>query len=95
LEKYAGPSDQARDTLFRTRPGSVIRRGNWKLHEYFEDGGIELYHLGRDLSEQHNLITIYPEVADSLMHELRRWRQKMNAPVPIRHNLKYSGIGKH
>jgi arylsulfatase A-like enzyme len=93
LEKYAGVSDQARDTLFRTRPGSVIRHGDWKLHEYFEDGGIELYHLGRDLSEQHNLITTYPDVADRLMHELHIWRQKMNAPVPTKHNPRYSEIG--
>ena len=47
--------DDARDSLFRTRPGSVIRKGNWKLHEYFEDNSLELYQLNNDLGERKNL----------------------------------------
>jgi arylsulfatase A-like enzyme len=40
--------DDGRDPLFRTRPGSVVRAGRWKLHEYFEDQGFELYDLEND-----------------------------------------------
>ena len=36
-------NSETRDPRFRTRPGSVVRYGDWKLHEYFEDGGLELY----------------------------------------------------
>ncbi|MBK8503334.1 MAG: sulfatase [Saprospiraceae bacterium] len=93
LEKYNGLGDQAHDTLFRTRPGSVIRQGNWKLHEYFEDGVVELFDLGLDLSESHNLISDYPEMADSLLQELRSWRKQMKAPVPLRRNPKFVEIG--
>ena len=34
LQAYKKDS-QNRDPLFRTRPGSVVRLGNWKLHYYF------------------------------------------------------------
>ena len=43
LQAYRGAKDDARDTLFRTRPGSVIRYQNWKLHHYFED--LSLIHI--------------------------------------------------
>ncbi|GIT06047.1 MAG: hypothetical protein CM1200mP29_14580 [Verrucomicrobiota bacterium] len=36
---------EQRDPLFRTRPCSAVGLGNWKLHEYFEDGALELYNL--------------------------------------------------
>jgi arylsulfatase A-like enzyme len=93
LEKYAGVNDQARDTLFRTRPGSVIRQGNWKLHEYFEDSDVELYDLRLDLAESQNLATIYPAKADSLLQELRNWRKVMEAPVPIQPNPNFIAVG--
>ena len=40
LQNYAGEEDQSRDAKFRTRPGTVLRKGKWKLHEYFEDGAL-------------------------------------------------------
>ena len=50
-----------RDTLFRTRPGSIMRYGKWKLHQYFEDGEVELYDLEKDLSEIINLAEVQPK----------------------------------
>ena len=45
LESYSGMKDESRDTLFRSRPVSVIRKGDWKLLQYHEewvlDGGRE------------------------------------------------------
>jgi len=41
--------------IFHTRPGSVVRSGDWKLYHNFEDGGIELYSLTDDCSESKNL----------------------------------------
>ncbi|MDH5412853.1 MAG: sulfatase [Flavobacteriaceae bacterium] len=81
--------DQARDTLFRTRPGSVIRKGKWKLHHYFEDNAFELYNLEDDISESQNLVEIYPEKVRLLYKELEKWRNETNAPIPKELNPNY------
>ena len=36
LQGYNINNNENRDSIFRTRPGSVIRKGDWKLHYYFE-----------------------------------------------------------
>jgi arylsulfatase A-like enzyme len=46
-------------------PGCSIRKGDWKLIEFFEEG-IELYNLKEDLSEKHDLSKEYPEKAEEL-----------------------------
>lgn len=81
--------DQQRDPLFRTRPVSVIRKGDWKLHEYFEDGGLELYHLGNDIGEQKNLAKAMPEKARELHQQLKEWRTQVKAPIPSELNPRY------
>lgn len=73
---------ELRDPLFRTRPGSVVRSGNWKLHEYFEDEGLELYNLEKDPGERHNLAKSMPEKAKELQRLLHEWRKAHQAPVP-------------
>jgi len=89
LEAYAGAADESHDPLFRTRPGSALRQGKWKLHEYFEDGRIELYDLQGDLGERNNVAAKYPEVTAELHKTLKRWRSETNAPVPREPNPKY------
>ncbi|SEP99284.1 Arylsulfatase A [Hyunsoonleella jejuensis] len=81
--------DEARDSLFRTRPGSVIRKGKWKLHEYFEDNALELYNLEADLREQEDVSEKYPNITKELHRELVAWRNKSNAPVPKELNPRY------
>lgn len=81
--------DEARDSLFRTRPGSVIRKGKWKLHQYFEDGSFELYNLYNDLGERVNLVNKYPQKVKELYKELKKWRKKNNASVPHELNKFY------
>lgn len=61
---------ETRDSLFRTRPGSVIRMGDWKLHHYLEDNGIELYNLKNDISERNNLADINIQKKDQLFNKL-------------------------
>lgn len=80
---------EARDLKFRTRPGSVIREGDWKLHQYFEDGGVELYNLKKDIGEKQNLVSKHPEKANELVGKLDKWRKAAKAPVPSEHNPKY------
>ena len=89
LQHYMGAVDQAPDPLFRTRPGSVLRLGNWKLHEYFEDGRMELYNLAIDIGEKKNLADTYPRKVLEMQQMLIDWRTEMNAPVPTKRNPDY------
>ncbi len=78
-----------RDNKFRTRPGSVIRYGDWKLHEYFEDGGLELYNLQGDIGEKNNLADKNPEKVKELHDMLKAWRKDTGAPVLTELNPTY------
>ena len=89
LQAYNQKKDDARDPLFRTRPGSAMRFGKWKLHEYFEDGKFELYDLEKDLNERNNLADSMPEKLAELKKMLYNWRAETNSPVPTELNPKY------
>jgi arylsulfatase A-like enzyme len=67
---------------WRTKPVGVIRAGDWKLMEQFEDGSLELYNLREDLSETRNLAASEPEKARDLHEKLVAWREKIGAKVP-------------
>ncbi len=77
---------ESRDALFRSRPCSIIRLGDWKLHQYFEDGGLELYNLKRDMGETKNLAQQYPTKRRALLQRLVQWRAEVGAPVPSEPN---------
>ncbi len=77
LEAYNKLEDQGRDPLFRTRPGSVIISGKWKLHHYFEDEGLELYDLSQDIGESNNLAELKPNISKKLLNKLNDWRGKV------------------
>lgn len=66
------------------RPGGAIRAGDWKLIEFFEDDRVELYHLGDDLEERHDLAGERPELAARLLERLRAWRQSVDAAMPTK-----------
>ena len=78
--------DEQRDPLFRSRPCSVIRKGDWKLHQYFEDGGLELYNLKDDIGETNNVVEKQSDKAQELLTELESWQEKINAAIPIEKN---------
>lgn len=92
LDSVNPRKEEARDPFFRTRPGSIIRKGKWKLHEYFENGEIELYNLETDLREQVNLVNENPEKVKELYEELNNWRVKTNAPIPKELNKEYKSF---
>ena len=81
--------NENRDILFRTRPGSVVRYGDWKLHYYFEDEGVELYNLSDDIGERNNLAMEKPEKTEELLSLLKNWWKETNAPVPTELNPEY------
>jgi len=86
--------DEQRDPLFRTRPCSVVRLGDYKLHEYFEDGGLELYNLKQDIREQNNLAERMPDKAKQLHNELQAWRKRIGAPVPREANPQFDAAAE-
>lgn len=65
-------------------PASAIRRGDWKLLEFFEDGALELYDLGSDIGETRNIAATFPERARALHAELKAWRREVQAQLPQR-----------
>ena len=89
LEPYRVQLDSGTDPLFRTRPGTVIIKDNWKLHHYYEDNKYELYDLEKDVSESENLSEIKKEKKNELLIDLNNWRKTNNAPIPSRLNPYY------
>jgi len=89
LQASSAGNHEGRDPLFRTRPGCVMRLGPWKLHEYFEDGGLELYNLDTDAGERKNLAAAMPEKVKELHAIMKAWRAKTGAPVPTELNGAY------
>lgn len=89
LEAYNASDNENKDSLFRTRPGSVIRKGDWKLHYYFENDEIELFNLTTDSSERNNLASQEPEKKEELLKALKTWWKETKAPIPTTLNPEY------
>jgi arylsulfatase A-like enzyme len=70
-------------------PSSAMRRGNFKLIEFFESGTTELYDLAADPEEKNNLIDTNPKLAEELHAELKQWQRELNAPCPEEPNPDY------
>ena len=64
------------------RSSGAIRQGDWKLIEFFDTGGLELYNLAKDLGEQENLARQRPEKAAELKKLLAAWRKSAGAKIP-------------
>lgn len=63
-------------------PASAIRKGDWKLIEFFSDNHVELYNLKTDIGESNNLAESMPEKATELLNELEEWRISVKAELP-------------
>jgi arylsulfatase A-like enzyme len=81
--------DEQRDPLFRTRPCSVLRQGDWKLHQYFEDGQLELYNLKEDIGETTDLKDKLPDKTRQLLAILESWQAEIGAPIPGESNPEF------
>ena len=89
LQAYSVRENENRDSLFRTRPGSVIRYGDWKLHYYFENDEVELYNLSNDIGERNNLAKEEPVKTEEMLNYMKSWWSETNAPIPINVNPEY------
>ena len=96
------PVPRGRDTVFRTPPVSVMRKGDWKLHLFYEewvlDGGsqdpagskaVELYNLKDDPGEHSNLAARKSGKRDELLADLLAWLKETGAPMPSEPNPAY------
>jgi arylsulfatase A-like enzyme len=64
------------------RSCGAIRKGNWKLLEFFDDNHLELYNLKDDTAEKNNLAEEMPRKTKELHQLLRQWRKSVKAPLP-------------
>lgn len=69
----------ARPHFLGGRSSGAVRKGNWKLIEFFDDGHLELYNLADDIAEKNNLAEKMPEKTKQLRQLLLRWRKSLNA----------------
>jgi arylsulfatase A-like enzyme len=90
LQSYREVVDEQRDPLFRSRPCSVIRKGKWKLIQFFESGDLELYDLVSDIGEAHNVAASNPDVVARMTSELGSWQSETNAAIPAAANPKFN-----
>jgi arylsulfatase A-like enzyme len=74
---------------WRATPCSVIRKGDWKLIQFFEDDSIQLYNLKSDLGEETDLSSAEPKRAQALLKELKAWQKKTKAAIPSRLNPEF------
>src|SRR5690606_34400781 len=63
------------------RSAGSIRKGDWKMIEFFDDKSIELYNLKSDPSETTNLSVKQPEKVKELSKDLAAWRSRVGASM--------------
>ncbi|MGB1873954.1 MAG: sulfatase [Akkermansiaceae bacterium] len=74
-------------------PSAIIRKGDWKLIHYYEDGRDELYQLSGDIGEQKDLATSNPERVKVLRAELDNWLKDTGALTP-KQDQRYNPVAK-
>lgn len=70
------------------KPAGVVREGDWKLIEQYEDGSLELYNLAKDPSEKTDLAAAEPARVAALRGKLEAWRRSVGAE-PIKANANF------
>ena len=65
-------------------PGSVIRRGDYKLIHWYETDTWELFNLKDDLAETTDIADEQPERAAAMRRALEQWLRETGAVIPRR-----------
>ena len=77
----------ARPHFLGGRSSGAIRKGRWKLIQYFDAGKSELYDLANDISEKQDIASKRPDKAAELKGLLKAWREDVRAKIPMgQHN---------
>lgn len=63
-------------------PGAAVRKGNYKLIEFFGDKPTELYDLSTDIGEKEDLSASKPCVVEELKGLLHNWQHEVGARFP-------------
>ncbi len=85
--QHSGPLN--RDTIFwhyphyngRSKPHGIVRQGDFKLIEFYEDGRLELYQLRADIGEKEDLAASRPEKARAMRQLFADWRRQVGAQM--------------
>ena len=67
-----------------TTPYGAIRKGDFKLIEFFDDMRVELYNLKDDIGEKRNLAGERPDKVEQLRERLHAWRKEVGAQMPTK-----------
>jgi arylsulfatase A-like enzyme len=101
LDHFVNNAPVERDALYwhyphyhKGKPGSSIRKGDYKLIEFFENGKLELYNLKNDLGEQQDLAGEQPERAAELLGMLKQWRIDVGAQMMEKNPGYKAEVGK-
>lgn len=62
-------------------PGGAVRKGDYKLLDYFENGTVQLFNLKNDPGEHHDLSKEMPEKVNELQNLLNNWRKQVSAKM--------------
>ena len=73
------PSETGR---WRPKMASAVRKGNYKLIEFYLGDKLELYDLEKDPSEKNNLAETMPGKVKELKTLLDNWKKEVNAEKP-------------
>jgi hypothetical protein len=78
-----GAVKRSREGIYFSRQvDAVLVQGNLKLKLTHRTGGLELYDLGKDLSELNDLSENRPEITKRMYHELKDWMDVNDVLTP-------------
>jgi len=63
------------------RANTTVRKGDYKLLDFYEEGRVELYNISNDIGEKNNLSEQMPEKRKELLNLIKDWRKSVNAYV--------------
>lgn len=64
---------------------SAIRKGDYKLIDFYDSGVVELYNIKLDIEEKFDISNKEPEIKAAMLKELREWRLDVDAYIkPIK-----------
>ena len=64
-------------------PGAAMRKGDWKLIEFYDYETVELYNLKNDPGETIDLAGQNPEKTEELLKQLHAWQKETGADFAI------------